>query len=554
MTKLNGYEFAATLPDLPTDERDEAIYDAIVAGHAPKIEWVGVETSHGDHHGVVFVAARSFLAGDVDPLLVNVSQLTFQRLVDHLSDDGTMSEDPVYGAVMPTAKISDLIYLQAKEQLGVYTQPSDPTDRADDGYSARMDDTGAMVRHSQEVLGAIEATGASSCTLVAPMGKDWHGTNALTGNASQSAEYGLQSPTAGYQGVTPGVKVWQPAPGLFHVAGYKDYSMCPRAVRAKMLVDGKWRPVAEVAADPDLCWLVSTEGPIKSLRHPADPGTTPATPPTIRPRPLFIRTLRRGMVGEDVRVWQRVIMVTADGVFGPNTEASTKKWQSTHSWHQATGPWGKALVADGIVGPRTRAAARADFAGVTPVPGTTTAELDLGDIPFVPAVNFTRVGARKIRVIVLHSMEAPEKPSTGEAVANWFAGRSGAPPRASAHLCIDNNSVVEGVKPGDVAWACPGANHDGYQVEHAGYARQSRAEWLDDYSESMLWLSARVVRAVADAEGIPLKHLTDAELAAGDKGLIDHHQGTRVYKRSNHTDLGAHFPWDWYLTRLEEAA
>ena len=48
--------------------------------------------------------------------------------------------------------------------------------------------------------------------------------------------------------------------------------------------------------------------------------------------------------GGGVRALQRKVGVTADGVFGPGTEAAVKRWQRRHG-----------LVADGIVGPQTRA-------------------------------------------------------------------------------------------------------------------------------------------------------------------------------------------------------
>jgi peptidoglycan hydrolase-like protein with peptidoglycan-binding domain len=53
----------------------------------------------------------------------------------------------------------------------------------------------------------------------------------------------------------------------------------------------------------------------------------------------------RATRGNGVRAVQRVIGVTADGVFGPATEAAVRRWQRRHG-----------LVADGVVGPQTRRA------------------------------------------------------------------------------------------------------------------------------------------------------------------------------------------------------
>jgi peptidoglycan hydrolase-like protein with peptidoglycan-binding domain len=58
------------------------------------------------------------------------------------------------------------------------------------------------------------------------------------------------------------------------------------------------------------------------------------------------RTLRRGMVGEDIKIIQTSLRVSADGKFGPLTEAALRSWQKAHP----------PLVPDGIVGPKTWAA------------------------------------------------------------------------------------------------------------------------------------------------------------------------------------------------------
>ena len=42
---------------------------------------------------------------------------------------------------------------------------------------------------------------------------------------------------------------------------------------------------------------------------------------------------------------------------------------------------------------------------------------------------------------------------------------------------------------------------------------------------------------------LPVVHLSDAQLLAGEKGIIGHDQASRVYKKSDHTDPGVNFPW-----------
>ena len=156
-----------------------------------------------------------------------------------------------------------------------------------------------------------------------------------------------------------------------------------------------------------------------------------------------------------------------------------------------------------------------------------------------------------LRLIVIHTMEAPEGPQTAENIAAYFA--SGAVV-ASAHACVDQDSVVVCLPPSDTAFAAPGANADGYQIEHAGYASQDGAGWNDAESQSMLKLSAAHAREIALAAGIPLKHLTNAELAAGEAGFVGHNQVSDVYKRSDHWDPGTNFPWSQYMSLVNGEA
>lgn len=57
-----------------------------------------------------------------------------------------------------------------------------------------------------------------------------------------------------------------------------------------------------------------------------------------------VRTLRKGMQGDDVKRMQEALGIAADGDFGFGTQTALKKWQKLNG-----------LVADGVAGPATQA-------------------------------------------------------------------------------------------------------------------------------------------------------------------------------------------------------
>ena len=109
----------------------------------------------------------------------------------------------------------------------------------------------------------------------------------------------------------------------------------------------------------------------------------PTTPTATKPASTGLRTLARGMKGEDVRAWQQqlardgLIPVSgADGVFGGGTETATKTWQKQ-----------RGLNPDGKVGPATRAkigakpiaaAVQSDATAPAPTPKQTAAAIPSG--------------------------------------------------------------------------------------------------------------------------------------------------------------------------------
>ena len=178
-------------------------------------------------------------------------------------------------------------------------------------------------------------------------------------------------------------------------------------------------------------------------------------------------------------------------------------------------------------------------------------EFETDNFPVIKARFFTDVTEkRQPRVIVIHSMESPEKGDTAENVARFFQN-PGENRKVSAHLCIDNNSIVQCVFDNDIAFAAPGANRDGIQLELAGFARQTRDEWLDPFSILVLENAANAAAQYCLKYNIPVRHLTNAELKSGQKGIVGHAQVSEVFKKSDHTDPGKGFPWDHFIERVK---
>lgn len=174
--------------------------------------------------------------------------------------------------------------------------------------------------------------------------------------------------------------------------------------------------------------------------------------------------------------------------------------------------------------------------------------------PFVQAAHFYR-GRRSPKrvVLVVHDMEVAEGDKTAENVARMFANGT---LNASAHFCVDHNSVMQCVAVGDTAWHAPGCNNDGIGIEHAGYASQSRDQWLADgdmlnYSAG---LAASILHGLELFPGIhiPVHRLNVAELLGGTaSGFAGHRDVNDAFHKSTHTDPGSSWPWDVYLAKVD---
>lgn len=248
--------------------------------------------------------------------------------------------------------------------------------------------------------------------------------------------------------------------------------------------------------------------------------------------------MRLGSRGSDVVAWQRALYARGyavgadDGIFGKLTHNATLAFQAREG-----------LPATGVVGSaELRAMVIASRVVEPPLPTLPYT------IPLIECRNYLRRARASVDLIVLHCMEAPEASGRAESCAAWMASERA--PMASAHYFVDCDSVVQGVADHFVAYAAPGANHNGVQVEHAGYARQSRGEWLDDFGQRMLALSVQLSARLCRQWKIPATFVRAQDLRLRARGITTHHEVSLAFGKSDHHDPGPGFPIDWYCERV----
>lgn len=169
---------------------------------------------------------------------------------------------------------------------------------------------------------------------------------------------------------------------------------------------------------------------------------------------------------------------------------------------------------------------------------------------YVQARNYTHVVSppRPIRKIVVHTAEMSAGDTSAENLAQYGATTV---QQVSWHFATDNDSVVQCVRVEDVAWAAPGANHDGIQIEVCARASQTRAEWFSQ--PGLLDVLAGLVADLCKRYGIPVRELSAAELMVHPDaaGITTHAAVSEAFKRSTHTDPGSGFPMDWLLGKVQ---
>lgn len=170
---------------------------------------------------------------------------------------------------------------------------------------------------------------------------------------------------------------------------------------------------------------------------------------------------------------------------------------------------------------------------------------------FIPARDFKAYKTKRtVNIIVIHDMEAPETHDTAENIGHYFQHPD---KPSSATIGVDDNSVVQYVKDNNEAYAAPPRNPDAIHVELAGYGRQTRVAWLDPYGIAMLALASDAVAQYCLKYTIPIVKLGPQDLLAKPvkKGICGHYAISLAYGKSDHTDPGVGFPWDYFLHSVQ---
>lgn len=273
---MKGSAFAKKLPPGPGDPREKMILDAVRRRDIAPITWMPIQTtwtnSSGNTYTAEFLVSKDALRiGDAeDSLRVTTNHKTAQNIADEL------------GLVLPTPKLSDEIWRQSKLKLKPLAHGSWVNDQT-------MSTTARMVEQSNLVDGLIATAQAGGDDgLIGDVGKDWVTTIRLWREPPKSpkceqgpiraANYGWQVDfKAQYASETlPGIYVYQPL-GLCHGLGHTDYSQVVRLIRRDVKVCGPGMgdtgcatiDINSIATDPALAGLVSHEGVLPAMRHPA---------------------------------------------------------------------------------------------------------------------------------------------------------------------------------------------------------------------------------------------------------------------------------------------
>lgn len=160
---------------------------------------------------------------------------------------------------------------------------------------------------------------------------------------------------------------------------------------------------------------------------------------------------------------------------------------------------------------------------------------------------------------VLHTSQGGEGPVSAENLASFIRSPATRNPvtgkiinQASYTLVTDTDRVLRIMDDALRCHGAAGANDKGLHICIPGLASQSRAQWLDTVSAAYIEQAARATADWCVKYGIPTHRVFAKDLQAGRKGICDHHAVTLAFGQTDHTDVGPNFPWDVFISRVQE--
>ncbi len=239
---ITGNEFASLALNMTSEQRDSVVYKEIAQGNIPDSFRQPIYLTdslldaNGELHDVTLCVLPDFLAigTDNDFLRIPLLMRTGLQIAE------------LYGAILPTRKLSDLIHKHSELKLTPIPLTPDSS----------MTTLPKFVYHNTLIEAARQTNNYTLSTLVAGHKKDIVITNRIADEADRLFIYGWH-----YQNGTP----IQPLSAA-HGASYVDYSHGVRLIRDEVLVDGKLHSLKQLLQDPILYKLFSDElGPMPFL-------------------------------------------------------------------------------------------------------------------------------------------------------------------------------------------------------------------------------------------------------------------------------------------------
>lgn len=239
------------LPEAIGPARDAYILDAARAGTLV-LEWATVTTTSRGHTAQVQVLAdAAYVVLDDGARFRPMASAT---LCQHVAD--------LCGAYLPTSLLFDAAWRARDVDLAPVLFPVGMSEAAATAWRA----SGGMTRKSTcvDFNARVEAKRAGRGGIVRDVGKAWLASplaNQRRGCAVNLGYYG-----GGPYTTASGIRAWQTL-GTAHDVSHVDASQLVQLAASACIVDGAPRDLQDVALDPELCGLVSADGPL-TLRSP----------------------------------------------------------------------------------------------------------------------------------------------------------------------------------------------------------------------------------------------------------------------------------------------